>query len=125
MHLVTWYSMKVKVTQPCPTLRPHGLYSPWNSPGQNAKVGSLSLFQDIFPIQGWDPDLLHCRQTLYQLSHKGSQEYWSREPIPSPEINPGSPALQVDSLLTELSGKSWYSGKWNIYFLYNIILTLS
>ena len=33
------------------TLRPHGLYSPWNSPGQNTGVGSLSLLQGIFPIQ--------------------------------------------------------------------------
>ena len=33
----------VKVAQLCPTLRPHGLYSPWNSPGQNTGVGSLSL----------------------------------------------------------------------------------
>ena len=41
--------MKVKVTQSCLTLRPHGLYSPWNSPGQNTRVGSLSLLQGIFP----------------------------------------------------------------------------
>ena len=26
-------------------LQPHGLYSPWNSPGQNSGVGSLSLLQ--------------------------------------------------------------------------------
>ena len=39
----------VKVAQLCPTLwDPHGLYSPWNSPGQNAGVGSLSLLQGIF-----------------------------------------------------------------------------
>ena len=50
----------------------HGLYSSWNSPGQNAKVGSLSLLQWIFPTQGSIPDLPHCRQILYQLSHKGS-----------------------------------------------------
>ena len=31
------------------SLWPHGLYSPWNSPGQNTGVGSLSLFQGIFP----------------------------------------------------------------------------
>ena len=31
------------------SLWPHGLYSPWNSPGQNAGVGSLSLLQRIFP----------------------------------------------------------------------------
>ena len=28
----------MKVAQLCPTLRPHGLYSPWNSPGQNTGV---------------------------------------------------------------------------------------
>ena len=35
-------------------------------------VGSLSLLQGIFPIQGLNPDLLHCRRILYQLSHRGS-----------------------------------------------------
>ena len=34
------------------SLQPHELYSPWNSPGQNTGVGSLSLFQGIFPTQG-------------------------------------------------------------------------
>ena len=47
-------------------------YSPWNSPGQNTGVGSLSLLQGIFPIQGSNPGLLHCRWILYQMSHKGS-----------------------------------------------------
>ena len=54
------------------SLQPHGLYSPWNSPGQNTGVGSLSLLQGIFPTQGSNPGLPHCRQILYQLSHKGS-----------------------------------------------------
>ena len=38
------------------SLQPHGLYSPWNSPGQNTGVGSCTLFQGIFPSQGsnWD-----------------------------------------------------------------------
>ena len=49
-------------------LRPHGLYSPWNSPGQNTGVGSLSLLQGIFPTQG----LPHYRRILYRLSHQGS-----------------------------------------------------
>ena len=53
------------------SLHPHGLYSPWNSPGQNTGVGSLSLLQGIFPTQGWNPGLLHCRWILFQLSHKG------------------------------------------------------
>ena len=54
------------------SLRPHGLYSPWNSPGQNTGMGSLSLLQGIFPTQGSSPDLPCCRRILYQPSHKGS-----------------------------------------------------
>ena len=54
------------------SLRSHGLYSPWNSPGQNTGVGSLSLLQGIFSTQESKPGLLHCRWILYQLSHKGS-----------------------------------------------------
>ena len=42
-----------------------GLSSPWNSTGQNAGGGSLSL------LQGLNPGLLHCGQILYQLSQKG------------------------------------------------------
>ena len=51
-------------------LRPHGLYSPWNSPGQNTGVGSLFLLQAIFPTQGSNPGLLHCRLILYCLSYQ-------------------------------------------------------
>ena len=58
---------EVKVAQLCLTLQPHGLYSPGNSPGQNTGVGSLSLLQGIFPSQGSNPGLLHCRQILYHL----------------------------------------------------------
>ena len=54
------------------SLRPYGLYSPWNYPGQNTGEGSLSLLQRIFPIQGSNPGLPLCRRILYQLSHKGS-----------------------------------------------------
>ena len=53
-------------------LWPPGLHSPWNSPGQNIGVGSLSLPQGIFPTQGSNPGLPNCRQILYQLSHKRS-----------------------------------------------------
>ena len=48
------------------SLRPHGLYCPWNSSGQNTGMGSLSLLRGIFPTQEWNPGLPH------QLSHKGS-----------------------------------------------------
>jgi len=52
------------------SLQPHGLYSPWNSPGQNTGVGSLSLLQGMFLAQGLNPGLPHCRQILYQMSHQ-------------------------------------------------------
>ena len=48
---------------------PHGLYSPWNSPGQNTGVGSLSLLQGIFPTQELNWGLLHCRWILCELSY--------------------------------------------------------
>ena len=47
------------------SLQSHGLYSPWNSPGQNTGVGSLSLLQGIFPTQGSKPGLPHYRKILY------------------------------------------------------------
>ena len=56
----------VLVAQSCPILKPYGLYPnsifcPWNSPGENTGVGSLSFFQGIF-----------LRQILYHLSHQGN-----------------------------------------------------
>ena len=39
---------------------------------QEYRVGSLSLLQQIFSTQELNWDLLHCRQTLYQLSYQGS-----------------------------------------------------
>ena len=54
------------------SLRPHGVYSPWNSPGKNTGVDSHSLLQGIFSTQGSNPGLPHCREILYQLSHQGS-----------------------------------------------------
>ena len=53
-------------------LQLQGLYSPWNSPGQNTGVGSRSLLRGIFPIQELNQGLPHCRRIVYQLSHKGS-----------------------------------------------------
>jgi len=70
-------------------------------------VGSHSLLQRIFPTQGWNPGLLHCRQILYQLSHKGSPRIpewvaYSFSRSSQPRINLGSPALQADSLPAEI-----------------------
>ena len=63
----------------------------------------------IFPTQGSNPGLPHCRQILHQVSHKGSPRKleWVASPfsrdLPDPGIEPGSPVLQGDSLPTELS----------------------
>ena len=153
------------------SLWPHRLYTPWNSPGQNTRLGSLSLLRGIFPTQGLNTGIPQCRQILYQLSHKGRPGVlewvaylfsskssrprwlswqrirlqsgrpkfipwvgkipWRGERLPTPVFWPGefhgvyslwghkksdmtewlslhftSPALQVDSLPTELWGKS-------------------
>ena len=74
------------------SLRPHGLYNPWNSPGQNTGVCSLSLLHRIFPIQRLYPGLLHCRQILYQLSHKGNPRVleWVAYPFSSGSSWPGN-----------------------------------
>ena len=68
----------------------HGLYSPRNSPGQNPGVGSLSLLQGIFPTQGSNSGLPHCRQILHQLNHKGCPRIleWGAYPFSSGSSRP-------------------------------------
>ena len=55
-----------------PTLQAYSLLS--ESPGKpkNTGVGSLPLLQWIFPIQGWNQGVLHCRWVLYQLRYQGN-----------------------------------------------------
>ena len=66
------------VTQSCPTLfnpmncSPQGSSVHGDSPGKNTEVGCHFLLQGIFPTQGLNPGLPHCRQMLYCLSHQGS-----------------------------------------------------
>jgi len=43
-----------------------------DSPGKNTGVGCHSLLQEIFPTQGSNQGLPHCRRILYRLSHQGS-----------------------------------------------------
>ena len=108
------FSMKAKATQLCMTLC-NPMDCPWNSPGQNTGVGSLSLLQGIFSTQGSNPGLLHCRWILLTAELQGKPKntgvgslYLLQWIIPTQESNPGSPALP-NSLPTELSGKpqSW------------------
>ena len=58
-------------------LWPTKLLCPWNSPGKNTGKGNHSLLQGIFPIQGSNPCLLHCRQLLYYLDlQPGDPKKW-------------------------------------------------
>ena len=132
------------------SLRPHGPYSPWNSPGHNTGLGSLSLLQGIFPIQGWNPGFPHCRRILYQLSHKGSPRIlewvaysFSRGSSPpkdqtqvscivgrrftvwatreaQPETKSTSSTLQVDSLPFEPPGKLMNTGVGSLFLLQEV-----
>ena len=93
------------------SLQPHGLYSPWNSPGQNAGVGSLSLLQGIFPNQGLNPGLPHCRWFLYQLSHKGSplEDEWKYQRSVYLRVGRQSKSLKVEKGLMGLE-RVWWAG---------------
>ena len=72
------------------SVQPHGLYSPWNSPGQNTGVDSLSFLQGIFPSPG---------------------------DLPNPGIEPRSPALQADSLPAEPQEKRKNTGVGSVSLL--------
>ena len=91
------------------SLPPHWLYSSWNSLGQNTGVSRLSLLQGIFPTQGWNPGLPHCRRILYQLSHKGSPNQLSYQG--SPQYTPISSWIQ--SFFSSLQAGSMAPGAWN------------
>ena len=80
----------------------HGNLVPWNFPGQNTGVGSLSLLEGIIPTRGLNPGLPDCRWILYQQSQKGSLiilklvAYSFSSGFSDPGIELRSPALQVD-----------------------------
>ena len=74
---------KEKCSAVSDSLRPHGLQltgllCPWDFPGKSTGVGCHFLLQGIFPTQGSNPGLLHCRQILYHLSHQGNPSVHSR-----------------------------------------------
>ena len=61
---------------PSSSLRPHGLQPtrllhPWDFPGKHTGVDCHFLLQEVFPTQGSNLGLWHCRQILYHLSHPG------------------------------------------------------
>ena len=71
------FESESEVGQSCPTLcdpMDTRLLRPWGFLGKSTGVGCHFLLQGIFPTQGLNPGLLHCRQTLYHLSHQGSSK---------------------------------------------------
>ena len=87
-RVIPWaHEMKVKVSLV------RLFVTPWDSPGQNTGVGSLSLLQGIFPTQGSNPGLAHRRWILYQLSHKGSPRMleWVAYPFSIGSSRPRNP----------------------------------
>ena len=56
----------------CMDCSPPGSSVHGDSQGKNTGVGCYALFQGIFPTQGSNPGLPHCRQIPYQLSYQRS-----------------------------------------------------
>ena len=96
------------------SLRPHGLYSPGNSPAPNTWRVAFPFSRGSSQPRDWTHISRIAGKFFTSWATREAQEYWSGWPIPSPVtlphpgIEPGSPALQVDSLLTELSGKPFW-----------------
>ena len=89
------------------SLRPHGLYSPQNSPGKNTGVGSLSLLQGIFPTQGLNPGLPHCRWTLLPAEPQGKPK----------NTGVGSLSLLQQIFTTQESNQGLLHCRWILYQL--------
>ena len=68
-------SESVKVAQSCMTL-----CDPMDFQAKNTRMGSHSLLHGIFPTQGSNPGLPHCKWILYQLSHQGSPHFTYKWP---------------------------------------------
>ena len=113
-----WHKHSVLlVTQLCPALcdpmdcSPPGSFVHGDSPGKNTRVDCHALLQGIFPIQGSNPGLSHCRRILYWLSHKGSPIYT----LPCVKQTAGGNLLYNDessawcSVMSQV-GRMWGSG---------------
>ena len=90
----------------------HGLYNPWNSPGQNPGMGSCSPSPGHLLNPGIKPRSPTLQADSLPAEQPGKPENTGVGSLsllqgifPSPGIERGSPGLQADSLPTELSGK--------------------
>ena len=109
---------------------PHGLQParvlcPWNSPGQNTGVGSHSLLQGIFPTQGSNPGILHCRWILFTIKATGKPkkiEEGRLSPLqrifPTQGSNPGLPHCR--RILYQLSHKIPIGALKNFSYVFHV-----
>ena len=94
------------------SLQHHGLYSPWNSLGQNTGVGDLVAQSCLTLATPWT---MSCQAPLSMGFSR--QESWrglsspSPGDLPDPGVEPRSPAPQTDSLLTKPPGKADFDPK--------------
>ena len=104
-NMSCWFCCCCLIAKSCLTLQelqelqglsPARILCPWNFPGKNTGVGCHFLLPGIFPTQGLNPCLLHCRQILYHLRHQGSllyREMLSNLPFTFKNIKPPSKGL--------------------------------
>ena len=98
---------------------PARLLYPWDFPGKITGVGCHFLLQGIFPTQGLNLGLLHCRQTLYRLSHKGNmRQLYHHEATLSALVCSLLTSLELEKLAS-----LGYFGQVFFSFLMNTILT--
>ena len=100
--------------------KPARLLCPWDFSSKNTGVGCHSFHRGIFPTQGLNPGLLHCRRIFYLLSHKGSPRIleWVAYPFSSrssqPRNQPGVSCI-ADGFFTNWAMRE---APQNIYFHY-------
>ena len=114
------------VAQSCPTLwDPMNCSQPdssahGDSPGKNTGVSCYALLQHIFPTQGWNPGLPHCRGILYHLGHQGSPriQEWVDYPF-----SRGVSWLRNRTKVSCISGRfstSWATGEAQVFYSYSM-----
>ena len=93
------------------SLRPQGLYSPWNPPGQNTRVSSLSLTPGDLLNAGVKPRSPALQANSLPAEPQGKPKNTAVSSLsllpgnlPDPGNKPGSPTLQIDFLLSEPPG---------------------
>ena len=71
IYIYIQYTVLCLLAHLCPTFC-HPMRIHWDSSGKNMGIDCHALLQGIFPTQGLNPGLPHCRQILYCLSHQGN-----------------------------------------------------